>query len=79
MVYGDSAGNANHLHIATPDHFCNILYYLPDYVIESIILKAKGMPFNYFPYAYVEAQIHGDIILDRDVKQIVASSKIVDQ
>ena len=79
MVFGDSSGNANNLHIATPDHFCNILHYLPDHVIESVILKAKGMDFNYMYYPYVEVQIHGEIRLDRDVKQIVASSKIVDQ
>lgn len=71
MVYGDSSGNALHQHIATPDNLINIMYYLPDKVIQSIIFKAKGLPFNYEQYPYVEAQIHGEIRLDRDVKQII--------
>lgn len=75
MVYGDSAGNAQNLHIATPDNFINILHYMPEHVVKSIILKAKGLPFNYENYPYIEIQIHGEIRLDRDVKQIVVDPR----
>ena len=71
MVYGDSCGNANNLHIATPDYFENILHYLPDNVIESVMLKALGQEYAYQNYTYVEIQIHGEVRLDRDVRQIV--------
>jgi hypothetical protein len=78
MVYGDSSGNSMNLHIATPHNFMNILHYLPDQVVESIILKAKGLEFDYQNYQYVEIQIHGEVRLDRDVKQIVIIANKVD-
>jgi Protein of unknown function (DUF3626) len=76
MVYGDSSGNAQNLHIATPDRFCNIMHYLPDDVIKSIIQKARDEDFVYQRYSYVEIQIHGEIRLDRDVKQIIIDANI---
>jgi Protein of unknown function (DUF3626) len=79
MVYGDSSGNALNLHIATPDSFMNILHYLPDNIIKSIIQKAKGDDFKYQHYSYVEIQIHGEVRLDRDVKQVVIKGDIADE
>lgn len=71
MVYGDSSGNASNLHIATPDYFENILHYLPDNVVNSMMLKALGAEYAYQNYLYVEIQIHGEVRLDRDVRQVV--------
>jgi hypothetical protein len=71
FVYGDSS--LKDWHIATFKYFYNILYYIPDIGLKSIIDVATGRDIKnkLTNSAYVEAQIHGPVRFDRDIEMLV--------
>lgn len=73
FVYDDSS--YMDLHIATFNDFCNILYYIPQNGLISIIDVATGKNVDnkIIDYPYIECQIHGPIRLDRDIDMIVVN------
>jgi len=71
LVYGDSSGISYHLHIATPKYLTNILNYIPTTVLDAAIRVAKGQTIEYASYQYIEAQIHGELRMDRDVAKLI--------
>jgi hypothetical protein len=77
FIDGDSFGGQQH--ICTFKNFANLLVYIRKELIDQIIKQAEfheKNPNSSFLetdlyYQYVEAQIHGDIILKRDCEKIV--------
>lgn len=62
----------NTMHIATYKHFDHILYYMPSPIIKEMIEKTgKDIRYN-----YVECQIHGDIMFNRDIEKFMIDSKL---
>lgn len=71
LVYGDSSGVRSHLYIGTPKYLGNILNYIPDDLLDTAVKVAKGQNINYKSYQYIEAQIHGELRMDRDIDSLV--------
>ncbi len=75
FVHGDSYSMQQH--IQTFDNCNNVLYYLPDDLTAELVKMVRGESYNdYLSFAYIECQIHGDILLDRDVEGIVCPNLI---
>jgi len=74
FVYNDSS--VMDLHMATFKHFCNILYYIPENGLRSIIDVATGKNVDnkLVDYPYIECQLHGPIRFDRDVDMLVVNN-----
>ena len=74
FVYNDSS--VMDLHMATFKHFCNILYYIPENGLRSIIDVATGRNVDnkFVDYPYIECQLHGPVRFDRDVEMLVVNN-----
>jgi hypothetical protein len=74
FVYGDSS--MQDVHIATFDHFSNILYYVPEDTLVGMVSIANGYPIRTIvqPPVYIEAHIHGPVRFDTDVESIVINT-----
>jgi hypothetical protein len=71
FTHGDSS--QMEIHLCMADNFCNILLYIDDALLESVVQIATGK-INYAtssPNLYIECQIHGDLIFARDVEVLV--------
>lgn len=81
LVYGDSAGISSKRHIATPKYMVNILNYIPDDLLSNMLMIANGKDadIKYTSYSYVEAQIHGELRLDRDVEKLIIFKGSIDK
>lgn len=70
FVMGDSSGGQ--FHIATFKYPNIILFLVPNDLLREIINHADGKPVNYaIQFPYIEAQIHGDIKICRDIEKIM--------
>lgn len=81
IVYGDSSGHSQRLHMGSPKHLINILCYVTEPVLltilEQVCPKDLNDPkVNFTQYGYIEAQIHGELRLDRDVDALAIFSKM---
>ncbi|AYV76297.1 MAG: protein of unknown function DUF3626 [Terrestrivirus sp.] len=78
FVQGDSS--SKQLHICSFDNCIQILYYIDDVMLTDIIKIALGnIPSSGHVYSYIEAQIHGPIVLAEDIETFVVSNKYKDQ
>ena len=74
FLYGNSS--TAHLYIQTIEHFNNLLLFLPDNDTHKLVEMAKeskinqNISSNYDQSIYVEAQIHGDIIISDDIELV---------
>lgn len=73
FLFGNSSNT--HMHICTYAAFQQILYYIPENCLRYIIDRAIGKNGKEPNMAYVECQIHGPLLLSRDIKYIVLNDK----
>lgn len=88
FVCGDSA--AKQLHICTFDNCVQLLLYMDDKTLKNVINLAMMKKTKQYDekilndlqtqrsYMYIEVQIHGDVVLDRDVAHIMLYHKHYD-
>jgi hypothetical protein len=70
FVHGDSSMKQPHL--ATYKNFYHIIYYLSDAIVSAMMEGAKkGSECQNVSYNYIEMQIHGDLLFNRDIKGII--------
>lgn len=73
FVFGDSCRLQPH--IATFDHFYQIILYLPKTVIENLMRLIDGKNIKDNNYQYIEVQIHGDVNFRNDVYKIMVNNR----
>lgn len=88
FVCGDSS--AKQTHVCTFDNCVQLLLYFGEKTLENVIqlarMKKTGKPDTvaiktirkYRSYMYVEVQIHGDVVFDRDIDHIMLWDKHCD-
>jgi hypothetical protein len=69
FVCGDSS--LQQLHIANFDNFYQLLLYLNDSTILNLMKLVKNEKFDEDAYPYVEVQIHGDVLWNRDIEKLM--------
>jgi Protein of unknown function (DUF3626) len=69
FVCGDSFNYQ--MHLGNFEHFYHLLLYLKDSTIENLIKIVKGEDFVKDYYAYIECQIHGDVLWNRDIEKLM--------
>lgn len=74
FICGDSSGMQPH--IANFENFYQLLLYLNDSTIQNLIRIVKGEKIQEDNYLYVEVQIHGDVLWNRDIEKIVIDKRI---
>ena len=70
-VHGDSSHKE--MHIGSYKGFYHIIYYLRDNTLKALLEKIINNvePTNPISFPYIEAQIHGELQLNRDIEKVV--------
>lgn len=73
FVVGDPFGKPQYIH--TFEYFEHMLLFMSKTTIDSIISIILNKPSADDNYAYIEAQIHGDVIFKRDIECIMINKR----
>ena len=73
FVFGDSS--TKDLHIANYKNFNSVLLYIAPILNEVVEVASGVKPYSTVSYTYIEAQIHGPILFNRDVASLVVNPK----
>jgi len=75
-VHGDSS--LKEMHIGSYKGFYHIIYYLKDNVLKSLLEKIINNvePDDKISFSYIEAQIHGELQLNRDIEKVVIADNL---
>ena len=77
FVNGDSA--CMQLHICNFSYCMQLFVYVHDDFLQKLVAKIDDNVVHSFQYPYVEAQLHGEINIDKDVETIIIpGSEIID-
>lgn len=89
FVCGDSS--SKQLHMCTFDHCVQLLLYMDDATLKNVIRLAKMKKTKQYSnesidnighqrqYTYIEVQIHGEVVLNRDIAHIMLHNKHYDK
>lgn len=76
FVCGDSSGMQPHL--ANFEHLYQLLLYINDSTILNLIKLVKGEKIDDDNYPYVEIQIHGDVMWNRDIEKLMINKQAIE-